>query len=212
MISPMMTVVSRGFIAISLAAIGFLGYGCSKSDSSTLLAQFTASATVAAPRLIKLVPKVTSGARVVVQAVIYGPDTSLDMYSFAFDIKIGNTGVVKFVAGSAVPGNALQAFAGQSVQAIADVDVTDSSHVVVGVSKLGGGLGNGIAGNSAVIVELAFDVAAAGTSTLTISSSTGGTPLPPTASDSTGAAIGSITFDVASASMAGISTGGGGGY
>jgi hypothetical protein len=214
MISRIMTVLRRAFIAVSIAAFALAGYGCGggSSSSPSLGAQFTASTTPAAARLVKLVQKSASGTRIVVQAVIYGPDTTLDMYSFAFDVKIGNTTFVKFADGTGTAGNALTAFAGQTVQAIVGTDVSDASHVVVGVSKLGGGLGNGVAGSSAVIVEMAFDVLQAGTTTLTISASTGGSPLPPTAKDSTGATIGTITFDAASASMMGISTGGGGGY
>jgi hypothetical protein len=132
------------------------------------------------------------------------------MYSFAFDVKIGNPAVAKFVAGSAVAGNALVPTAGQSVQAIADLGTlpgggADNSTVVVGVSKLGGPPGNGIAGNSAVIVELAFDAIKEGTSTLTIA----GSPSPQ-ALNSSGTPIASITFDAASASIKGVSSGGGG--
>ncbi len=210
----MMMVLRRGCVSISVAAFALLGYGCSSNSSSTLSAQFTASNTPAGTlRLVKLVQKTASGGRVVVQAVIYGPDTTLDMYAFAFDVAIGDTTVVKFADGSSVAGDALQAFAPQTIEALVGPDLSDASHVVVGVSKLGGGVGNGIADDaddSAVIVEMAFDVLRAGTSSLTISSSTGGTPLPPTVEDSTGAAIGTITFDAAAATMTGISTGGGG--
>jgi len=191
----------------SLALLALLG--CGGGGGSTLGAQFTQSSTPAAPRLIKLVQKSKSNARVVVQAVIYGPDASLDMYSFAFDVKIADPTVVKFVAGSAVAGNALTVSGGQTLQAFAGLGTlpgggTDNSRVVVGVSKLGGGVGNGIAGSSAAIVSLAFEVQKQGTTTLTL----GGSPNP-VVLDHNGAAIGSITYDSASASMKGVVTGGG---
>jgi hypothetical protein len=147
---------------------------------------------------------------IVVQAVIYGPTTSQDIYSFAFDIGIGDPTVVKFVSGSAVAGDALQPSAGQDVQALADLGTlggggVDNSRVVVGVSKTGGGVGNGVAGASAVVVELSFQVQKGGTTTLTLT----GSPSPQ-ALDHGGSPIGSIAFDAASASVMGISTGGGG--
>lgn len=196
--------------ALAIASIALSLVACGGSSKSTLGASFTASSTAQTPRLVKLVQKAKSGTRVVVQAVIYGPDTTLDMYSFAFDVKIGNPAVAKFVAGSAVAGNALVPTAGQTVEAIADLGTlpgggTDNSLVVVGVTKLGGPPGNGIAGASAVIVELAFDVVKSGTSTLTLTGSPN-----PQALDSLGVPIGSITFDAASASIKGVSSGGGG--
>jgi hypothetical protein len=194
----------RGFIAASIVVFGIFGYGCGGSNSS-FSSQFTASATPPALHLVKLVPKTTSGGRVVIQAVIYGPDVALDMFSFAFDVKIGDTTVLKFVDGSAVAGNALQAFAGQTITAIVAPATGDPSDIVVGVSKLGGGAGNGVAGASAVIVELSFQVKKQGTSTLAIAAG----PTAPAVKDSTGATIGAITFDTATGSVTAISTGGG---
>lgn len=206
---PPLVSVPRVVIALFVAAAA-LAYGCGGSSSSSLGVQFTASATAQSPRLVKLVKKSSSGTHVVVDAVIYGPDTTLDMYTFAFDVKIGDPNVLRFVNGSAVAGNALVAFAGQSVQALADLGQlggggTDNSTVVVGVSKLGGGAGNGISGSSAVVVELTFAVQMAGSTTLTIA----GSPAP-VCKDSNGVTIGSITFDAASATVKGVSTGGGG--
>ena len=191
----------------SLALLSLLG--CGGGSSSSLGAQFTQSSTPTAPRLIKLVQKSKSNARVVVNATIYGPDTTLDMYSFAFDVKIGDPSVVKFVAGSALAGNALTPFAGQSIQVVAGLGTlpgggTDNSRVVVGVTKLGGGAGNGISGNSAAIVSLSFQVLKQGTTTLQLT----GAPNP-VVLDHNGAVIGSITFDTATASMKGVSSGGG---
>ena len=201
------TLASRGFVVASLAAFSLFGYGCGGSNNSaTLSGQFTASATPVAVDLIKLVPQAASGARVVVQAVIYGPTTSLDMYSFAFDVKIGDPTVLKFVPNSAVAGNALIASAGQTIQFEAGPDLSDPSRIVVGVSKFGGGSGNGVAGASSIIVSLAFDVIKQGTSTLAISTA----PHAPAVLDHNGAVIVAITFDPLNGSVTGISTGGGG--
>ena len=184
--------------------------GGGDGDGGSLGASFTASSTAATPRLIKMVQHSKSGSHVSVDVVIYGPDTTLDMYTFAFDVLIGDPTIARFVPTSEVAGGALVPFAGQSVQAIADLGTlpgggTDLSRVVVGVSKLGGGVGNGIAGASAVVVRLTFALQKTGSTTLTL----GGTPSPQVL-NSNGVAIGSITYDAAAATTMGVSTGGGG--
>jgi hypothetical protein len=204
---------TRSFIVLSLVAFAFFGYGCGGNDNASLSGQFTGSATAAGTlHLIKLVPKTASGDFIVVQAVIYGPDVSLDMYAFAFDVKIGDTGVVQYVANSAAAGNALTLFAGQGVQVLAAPDGTDPSHIVVGVSKTGGPPGNGVSGASAVIVELTFRVLKQGTTTLALTGSTAIPTQPPTVLDSASPPqpIAVITFDSANGTVTAISTGGGG--
>jgi hypothetical protein len=199
------------FRPVALATIvvaSLLGCG-GGSDSGGYAVTFTPSNTATAPRLVKLVQKSKSGGRVVVQVVIYGPDTTLDMYSFAFDVLIGDPNVLRFVGNSDVAGNALVATGSQSIESLATVadGGSDPSTVVVGVSKLYGGTGNGVSGSSAVVVEMAFDVRSAGTTTLTLAGSGGN---PARVFDSNGSVIGSITFDTASASVQGTPTGGGG--
>ena len=185
------------------AAVSASLLGCGGGDDATTYSvTFTPSATPQAARLVKLVQKSKSGGRLIVEAVIYGPDVTLDMYSFVFDVEIGDTDVLRYVDGSDAPGNALVAFAGQSVDSIVGLGTLpgggpDLATVVVGVSKLGGGLGNGVAGASAVVVELAFDVRSAGTTTLTITGS------PARVLDSNGVVIGTVTFDAASATVQG---------
>jgi hypothetical protein len=199
------------FRPVALATIvGASLLGCGGgSDSGGYAVTFTPSNTATAPRLVKLVQKSKSGGRVVVQVVIYGPDTTLDMYSFAFDVLIGDPNVLRFVGNSDVAGNALVATGSQSIESLATVadGGSDPSTVVVGVSKLYGGTGNGVSGSSAVVVEMAFDVRSAGTTTLTLAGSGGN---PARVFDSNGSVIGSITFDTASASVQGTPTGGGG--
>jgi len=204
------TSTSRTVIAAMVVAAA-CGLGCGGGGSSdTLSASFSATATAASPRLVKLIQKSKSNSNVVVEVVIYGPDTTLDMYSFAFDVKIGDPGIVRFVNNPAVAGNALLASAGQSVTAVASLGTlagggADNSRVVIGVSKLGGGGGNGIAGSSAAVIDLTFAVQMQGTTTLTLT----GSPLPEVL-DSNGVPIASIVFDSGNATIQGVSTGGGG--
>jgi hypothetical protein len=106
------------FRPVALATIvvaSLLGCG-GGSDSGGYAVTFTPSNTATAPRLVKLVQKSKSGGRVVVQVVIYGPDTTLDMYSFAFDVLIGDPNVLRFVGNSDVAGNALVATGSQSIR------------------------------------------------------------------------------------------------
>jgi hypothetical protein len=197
----------HGFIAASIVVFGIFGYGCGGSNSS-FSAQFTPSTTAPAVDLVKLVQKSASGGRILVQAVIYGPDPSLDMFSFAFDVNIGDSTVLRFMPNSAVAGNALTASAGQTITVEAAPDMSDPSRIVVGVSKLGGGPGNGVGGtlaNPVIVVSLTFQVLKQGTSTLAISTA----PHAPTVLDHNGAAIGAITFDSANGSVTAVSTGGG---
>jgi hypothetical protein len=197
-------------VIVAMVAAAFFASGCSSGGGDSLGASFTATPTAPTPRLVKLVQKSKSNTHVVVEAVIYGPDTTLDMYSFAFDVKIGNPNIVRFVDNSAVAGNALQAFAGQTISAVASLGTlvgggVDNSTVVVGVSKLGGGVGNGIAGSSAAVVDLTFAVQTQGTTTLTFT----GSPLPEVL-DQNGVPIATITFDSGQATIQGVNTGGGG--
>lgn len=187
--------MTRRFVAFCFATFSLFGFGC--GDSESVLPG-------TAPLVVKLVREPASDARVHVQAILYGTDTSLDMYTFAFDLKIGDTTVLAYAPSSAVAGDALQAFAGQSITTIVGPDVSDPSHIVVGVGKLGGGVGNGVAASSAVVVELAFDVLQSGVSTLAIA-----TVPTPRVFDKDGVAIGAITFDSASVSVTGGASSGG---
>ena len=203
MSNPRRTLAIRGFIVSSLALFSFFGYGCN-SDSPTLGAQFFASVTPTTARLVKLQPLASGGSSVTVQAVVYGPDTTLDLYSFDFGVKIGNLSLLHFAPGSAVAGSALVATGGQTVVATASPDMSDPSIIVVSVHKTGGGAGDGVPGNSAAIVSLTFTATMAGSTTLSIAAAP-----TPTAKDSADATIGSITFDTANGTVTGISSGGG---
>lgn len=198
----------RHFILAATAAVALLGFGCGGGDDSpTFNSSFTPSGTTAAANVIKLVPKGASGNALVVEAIIYGPTTSTDLYSFSFDVVIGDPTVLAFAPGSAVAGPALTVSGGQTISAIAAPAMADPTHIVVGVSKLGGGNGNQVAGTSAAVVDLTFGFLRPGTSTLSIATSPA-----PAVTDHNGLVIGSITFDAAMGTATGVSTGGGGNY
>jgi hypothetical protein len=200
------TLCPRLFLLLSLS-LGtlLLATGCGGGSSSTV-AQFTASATAAAPGLVKLVPKTTSGSRAVVDVLIFGPEPNLDLLGFEFGVKIGDTNLVRFVPQAMYVQNALVPDEGQTVAA--DVDgVSDPSVVKITVTKNGGGAGNGFAGASAVVIELSFDVQGSGATTLSIVGPGAGEP---EALDSHRNPIAAVRFDAASGGLRGVTTGGGG--
>lgn len=191
-------------LASFVAALAVSLAGC--HGSSTTSAQFTGSATGATPGLVKLVQKSRSGSRVVVDVLIFGPEDGIDLFGSKFAVKIGDPSIVRLAAQTTYTQNALVAGDGQTIAI--DVDgASDPTLVKVDVEKQGGGAGNGIPGASAVVIELPFDVLASGGTTLTL---TGLGANAPVAFDSRQTAIAGVTFDVASASVRGVTTGGGG--
>ena len=78
--------------------------------------------------------------------------------------------------------------------------VQTNDRITIGVTKLGGGSGNAISGGEPAIVDLTFRILSEGTSSLTL---TGGPSSNPTALDSSGAVIPSVTFDVQPALLSG---------
>lgn len=195
--------MTRRVVVAAYLLLSIVGFGCSNDNSSSSGFLFTPSGTTPTARLVKLLQKQTHATTLVVQAVIYGPDTSLDMYSFAFDVTIGDTNVLQFAAGSAVAGGALVAFAGQDVAATAATDASHTTHVVVNVSKTGPPPGNGVAGSSAVIVELSFQPLNTGVTSIALTGSAGTPSQPPAAFDSADPpqTIGGIVFDSAAATV-----------
>ena len=176
--------------------------GCSNDGSTS--AQFTASATAPAPGLAKLEQKSHSGARLVVDVLLYGPEPNLDLFSFRFGIRIGDGDLVRLAPQMTYSQNALVAGNGQTIAIT--VDAADPSLVQIEVTKQGGGAGNGFGTASAVVIELPFDVRAAGATTLTL---VGLGNQPPRAADSANAPIPAVAFDAAAAGVRGITTGGG---
>ena len=194
---------SRSFRLGSLALV-LAGSLASCGGDTMTSARFTASATPPAPGLVKLVRRSSSGARVVVDVVVYGPEPALDLFGFELGVRIGNPDLVKFREQTAYPQSALEPDAGQTISM--DVDgMTDRSVVRIQVKK-SGGAGNGVPGSSAVVIALPFDVQGDGATSLTLIGLGGGAPR---AFDSHLAPIGAVTFDAASAGVRGVTTGGG---
>ena len=134
---------------------------------------------------------------VTVSVAIGGPTTSADLYSFACDLLLGNPSVVQYVPGSAEFGTALTTSGGQSPQVLAS---QNGERVTVGVTKLGGGTGNGVAGGEPAIVNLTFRVLRTGSSSIVLA---GGPSSAPSALDSTGSEVPSVTFDLQPALISG---------
>lgn len=190
-------------LATAAAALALFLAGCNSGSSTS--AGFVASATPPAPGLVKLVESSRSGQRVSVDAIVYGPEPGLDLFEFRFGVHIGNAGLVHFVPQQSYTQTALVAGAGQTIAA--DVDGSDPSLVRVDVAKQGGGAGNGIAGATAIVIRLTFEVQGSGSTTLTLAGDGNGNPQ---ALDRNDAPIGAVHFDPASASVRGVSSGGGG--
>jgi hypothetical protein len=188
-------------VSICLGVALFLA-GC--SNQTTLSAQFTPSATAPAPGLVKLVERSRSGSRVLVDVLLYGPDPGLDLFAFKFGIKSGNDNLVRLVPQATYDQTALVAGDGQSISIHVDA-ASDPSLVQVDLGK-DGGTGNAIVMPSAVVIELSFEVQAAGTTTLTLVGLGGDRPR---VVDSAGVPIAAVRFDAASAGVMGVSAGGG---
>ncbi len=170
------------------AAVG----GDAVKAPAKLTAGFRASKTVAKTNLVRLAGT-TDGDIVTVSVSIDGPTASADLHSFAFDLVLGDPKVARYKSGSATFGNALKVTQGQSPQVMA-VQIGD--RVTVGVTKLGGGAGNAVAGSDSEIMTLQFQLKSKGSSTLAID---GSSPYEPAAIDSKGAEVAGVEFDTAPA-------------
>jgi len=188
---------------ISLTLVVLLLAGC--SNDSTTSAQFAASQTPAAPGLVQLAQSSISGTQVRVNVLLHGPEPDLDLAAYRFAIRISDTSVLRFVPQSTYEQSALVAGEGQTIQVA--VNTPDPSVVEVQVKKRGGGAGNGFASPAAVLIGLTFEVLGSGGATLSFA---GVGASPPQVFDSTGSVIDDVIFDVQSATVAGVRTGGGG--
>jgi hypothetical protein len=129
--------------------------------------------------------------------IIMGPTTSNDLYSFAFDLVLSDSGVAQYINGSASFGSALNLDVGQQAEALAS---QNGNRVTVGVSKLGAGSGNGVGNSEETVVGLRLRVLKRGMTTITIE---GSPPNDAAALDSTGAIVNSVQFDSAAAAISG---------
>ncbi len=198
---PNVTIHAMWRLAPLVPALWLLAFapGCCRK---TLVAQFAPSGT--SPRAGHVILRGThSGREVTLAVVLGGPTESQDLYSFAFDLLLGNPRVVRYVPGSAKLGSALVPSAGQTTQVQAS---QSGDRIVVGVTKVGGGEGNGVASGEATVATLRLEVLTEGTSTIAFEGSPDNPFDPvsePTALDSTGAVVNTVVFDQAAATLSG---------
>jgi len=175
----------------------FLLTACSGGgDGETVLPLVTAfqpSTTARNPGLVYLVENDASDEDfVLLDVMIQGPTGDIDMYSFAFDLELSNTAVARYVPDTAEFGTALELYAGQGSSVMA---TQSDNRVVIGVSKTGGGAGNGVSSESAPILRsLTFQILQKGTTEIRFSGSPSN-PSGPAALDSNGNVIPNVEFD-----------------
>ena len=160
-------------------------------------ASFSASGTASTPNGIR-VTGTASGDLVTLQVAITGQTTSTDLYSFAFDLLLGDPTVVELIGGTVNFGTALTLSGVQTGEVLATLN---GDRITVGVSKLGGGAGNAVGAAEETIVSVTVRVVQLGTTSIEI---TGSPPNNPAALDSTGAVINGLNFDGAAATIVGI--------
>ena len=198
-------------VRILLVAVLMLlgcGGGSSSSDPTqpAVSAQFTPSGTAAAPNLVRMTQAVLDRDLVRINVVLGGQTSSTDVYSFAFDLVLSDATVASYVAGSAQAGTALQPSGGQSIAVFANPDSARPNRVVVGVSKVGGGPGNGVSASEAIVVSLVFRVLRRDVTSITFGGSSANPTSPnfePVALNSSNAVISSIDFDPAPVRLTG---------
>lgn len=176
------------FAGLLLAAA--CGGGGGGGGSTTPRAAFTGSGTALAANKVIMTGSTVTDSQVRVDIKIGGPTTSSDIHAFAFDILLGNASMVNLASSTA--GDAL---AGSPIVEAEKVD----NRLVIGVTK-NVTSGNGVTGSSATIISLFLNVPVQGRCSLTFANSLPDNK-PPSALDSTGAQITSISFDSASATI-----------
>lgn len=199
---------ARAAAALLVTALPF-GCGGSGGGSASPItpppdAMFVPSGSPAMMDRVRLTADAPTGDMVTLHAMIGGPTTDQDIYGFAFDLVLGDASVAEYVDGSATLGSALTLAGGQT----SSVQVSQNeARVIVGVSKLGGGSGNGMPAGETPVLSLVFRLLGQGSTTLDFAGPppVGGNPAGvPAALDSTGAVIGSVSFDSAGARLSGI--------
>jgi len=177
-----------------LVACGGGGGGDPTVVATPIVAAFTGSGTGATPDTVRMTGSV-AGDQVMLNIVLAGVTSSSDIYSFAFDLVLGDGSIAQYVPNSVIFGSALTLSGGQTGSALAS---QNGNTIVVGVSKLGGGVGsgNGIGATEDTVVTLRLRLLRRQSTTIAF----GG---PPSAIDSQGNVIGTIQFDGAAAMLQG---------
>lgn len=187
----------------AIVMLAALAAGCSGSGGGPdvvtgtpgIVASFVDSGSTPAADMVRTIGT-GAGDSVTVEVAIGGPTTSTDLYAFAFELTFGDPTVAEYVSGSASMGTALDTSGNQSLQVLA---TQQGNRVIVGVSKLGGGAGNGVsAPGETAIVQLTFRLLRSGATTLTLGGSPGSQPA---ALDSGGADVATVQFDAAPATL-----------
>ncbi len=195
-------------LAVFVMVLGLLAVGCGGGGSSgggvdPIAAFFQPSGSASSANRVRMTGSAANSTTATVNVVIGGPTTSQDLYSFAFDIVISNTSVAEYVSGSASFGTALTLAGGQGSSVLAS---QVGNRVVVGVTKTGGGSGNGVGAGEKTVLSLNFRILAKGSSSLRFEGSPSNPQNPsahPVALDSAGNVVGSVSFDSASAQVGG---------
>ena len=193
----------RSTLAVVIACVA-AGCGGAGSDvqvptDPAPVALFAPSGTEAGSDKVRLTAEPGSGGLITVHVVLGGPTTSQDLYSFAFDLVLGDPAVVRYESGTAVLGTVLQPTPGQEAIVMAS---QQGNRVVVGVTKNGGDVGNGVTDGEPTIVSLTFRVVDRGNSSLTIQGPPEA-PASPRALDASGAPVASLQFDLLPATLIG---------
>jgi hypothetical protein len=183
-----------------LLAGWLLGCGGGSNDGAPMTtpppdAMFVTSGTAATADGVRLTADAPSGDTITLHVMIGGPTTSQDIYGFAFDLALGDATIAEYVNNSATIGSALTPGAGQT----SSLQVSQSgARVIVGLTTLGGGSGNGLAAGETRMLSLRFRVLRQGSTSISFAGPppSGGNPAGvPAALDSAGVLIGSVSFD-----------------
>ncbi len=193
----------RAFITPLLAVALAIAFGCGGGGGGGtpgVTGAFTASGTAGAPDVVRLRAGTADKDIVGIEVAIGGATTSGDLYAFAFDVVLGDPTVARYVAGSATLGSALTLAGGQT----SSVQVSQAGdRLIVGVTKLGGGAGNGVPAGESAVLSFRLQVLKAGVSTLAFagSSSPQNPTSDPAALDHDLGVVPSVRFDAAAATV-----------
>jgi hypothetical protein len=185
-----------------IVVIALLTSACGGSGGNGVLetpVQFIPSTTQQDANVVRLAGGAIGNDEVQVDVMIGGPTTSDDLYSFAFDLIVSDPDHIEYVDASAEVGTALIPTGSQGRAVLVS---RDYDRVIVGVSKTGGGDGNGVADGEESIVSLLFRVLRNGSSTIVIAGAGANPSNPsnqPSALDHVGQPIDSVEFDSAPA-------------